>query len=360
MQKNRLLNFIKMLGIFIGATILCWGLDMFKVDVMNFMIIYVLGIMVCSIVIDGFLYSIVISLLSVLGFNFFFTIPRYSFKIDDPKYIVTIVLVVLVGIIVSSIVYKLKNYTRRVNDMKIEQIKLKSEMEKEQIKSTMLRGISHDLRTPLTTIKNGVGFILNSEVPLAEKKELGKRIEQKCDWTIRLMNNLLSLTRINEKNFTVKKNNELVEEIIPEAMRSVEDLIGNRKIHYDIPTELLIVPMDGILIIQVIANILSNAIRYTSDNGNIWIKVWNSGRQSIFRISNDGAPIKEEDLPHIFELYYSTDQKSGNEYGLGLAICKMIIEAHKGTIEARNLNERVVFEFSLPLEEVYNEDFVNM
>ena len=152
------------------------------------------------------IFSIILSILSVMGFNFFFTMPRYSFKIDDPKYIVTIILVVLVGIVVSSIVYKLKSYTRRVNDMKIEQIRLKNEMEKEQIKSTMLTGLSHDLRTPLTTIKNGIDIILDDKVSEADKIELRNKIEQKCDWVIRLMNNLLSLTRINEKNFTVFPN----------------------------------------------------------------------------------------------------------------------------------------------------------
>lgn len=350
MKRKVLIDSLIIIGIFVITTILCFFLDLLHIDVLNFMVIYVLGIMVGSIICDGFIYPIVLSLLSVLGFNFFFTEPRYSFKINDPKYIVTIILVALVGLVVSSIMYKLKSYTKRVNDMKIEQLRLKNEMEKEQIKSTMLRGISHDLRTPLTTIKNGVALILDDNISKSEKGELGTKIAQKCDWTIRLMNNLLSLTRINEQNFTVKKNNELVEEILPEAVRSVEEMLGNRKLHYDIPEELFVVPMDGILIIQVITNILNNAIRYTSDTGNIWFKVWNAGDKAIFRISNDGELIKDEDLPHIFELYYSTDAHSGNEYGLGLAICKMIIEAHKGHIEARNSKDKVIFEFSLPLE----------
>ena len=78
--------------------------------------------------------------------------------------------------------------------------------------------------------------------------------------------------------------------------------------------------MDGILIVQVLFNIISNAIRYTKEDGNIYIKVWNTTKQCVFRISNDGLLINDSDLPHLFELYYSTDRYSGNEYGIGLAI----------------------------------------
>ena len=110
--------------------------------------------------------------------------------------------------------------------------------------------------------------------------------------------------------------------------------------------------MDATLTIQAIGNILNNAVKHTADDGNIWIRVWNTGKNTVFRISNDGSLIREEDLPHIFEMYYTTgDGNRGKDIGLGLAICKLIIAAHGGQISARNTEDgRVLFEFNYPME----------
>ena len=130
-------------------------------------------------------------------------------------------------------------------------------------------------------------------------------------------------------------------------------ILGKRHIHYDMPEEMLVVPMDATLIMQVIGNILSNAVKHTSEDGNIWIKVWDTGKNAVFRIGNDGASIREEDLPHIFEMYYTGGSDRNSEgVGLGLSICKLIVTAHGGQISARNgENGGVIFEFNLPMED---------
>lgn len=143
--------------------------------------------------------------------------------------------------------------------------------------------------------------------------------------------NLLSLSRIDSEKLTVKKTPEALEEVIPQAVRNIRGIIGNRTIHYDMPKELTFLSMDATLTIQVIENILNNAVKHTADDGNIWIRVWNTGKNMIFRISNDGSPIRDEDLPHIFEMYYTAaDGNRGKDIGLGLAICKLIVTAHGG------------------------------
>ena len=153
-------------------------------------------------------------------------------------------------------------------------------------------------------------------------------------------------------NMTVKKSEEAVEEIIPQAVRAVHGSLGNRKIHYDMPDELLLVPMDATLIIQTISNILGNAIKHTNDDGNIWIQVWNSGKNAVFRFSNDGAQIMREDLPHLFDAYYrGADSSQDGGIGLGLSICKLIVTAHGGAISAYNGDGVVTFEFTLPMED---------
>ncbi|MEG1663476.1 MAG: ATP-binding protein, partial [Clostridia bacterium] len=219
--------------------------------------------------------------------------------------------------------------------------------------ATLLRSLSHDLRTPLTTIKEGAELILNNpKIADSDKIEILTDISEKAEWTVRLVENLLSLTRINSDNLTVKKAPEAVEEIIPQAVRTIDGILGRRKIYYGLPKELLLVPMDATLVMQAISNILNNAIKHTADNGNIWINVFSSGKNAVFRISNDGEKIKDADIDHIFEMYFTTgDQKTGSSVGIGLAICKLIISAHGGEIEVRQDENKVTFEFNLPLEE---------
>ena len=259
-----------------------------------------------------------------------------------------------VGLGISAVTFQLKKKMAQINALNLEKIRLKNNADKELLKATLLRSISHDLRTPLTAIKNGAEILRDN--PSLDEKDRGEildDIRSKSDWTIRLVENLLSLTRIDGENLTVKKSFEVLEEILPQAVRNVSGVLGNRKIHYDTPADMMLIPMDGTLIIQVLGNILNNAAKHTDDDGNIWIKVWNTGKNAVFRISNDGPCIREEDLPHLFEMYYTAADSKSEGVGLGLAICKLIITAHGGNISARNADGKAVFEFNLPMEE-YN------
>lgn len=342
-------------GIFAVCTGICYMLDNLNISDLNFIIIYVLGVLITAVCTKGYVYSSLLSLLSVLSYNFFFTVPRYTFHFNDRMYIVTFILMFTVSIIISTITFRLKKRMQQINALNIEKASLRSDAEKEKMKATLLRSISHDLRTPLTTMKNGAEIIKdNPALDTAEKNEILDDIISKANWLVRLVENLLSLSRIDSENLTVKKTAEALEEIVPQAVRNIQGILGNRKIHYDMPQEFLLVPMDATLIIQAIGNILNNAVKHTADDGNIWIRVWNTGENTVFRISNDGTPIKNADLPHIFEMYYTTeDGNRGTDIGLGLAICKLIITVHGGQISARNTDDgRVMFEFNLPAEEI--------
>lgn len=354
-MNNKKIIVLKNTGIlvlcFIVSTLLCFLLDLFKINDLNFIIIYILGILLCAVFTQGYSYSVILSIISVLGYNFFFTIPRYTFEFEDKSYIVTFLLMLIVGVGIATITYQVKRKMFQINELNLEKVKLKGEAEKEQMKATLLRSISHDLRTPLTTMKNGAEVLVENKISEEDKKEIAESIYQKADWTIRLVENLLSLSRIDDQKMTVRKTNEAIEEIIPQAVRNVSGVLGGRKIQYEMPEELILVPMDATLIIQTITNILGNAIKHTNDDGNITIKVWDAGRSIIFRISNDGEKIAKEDLPHIFEAYYIGGDRRGNSVGLGLSICKLIVTAHGGSITARNIEKGVVFEFNLPKED---------
>lgn len=352
--KKQVIYFLEnsglLVAIFAVCTGICFLLDLLKVNDLNFLIIYILGILVNSVFTKGYVYSAILSVLSVLGYNFFFTVPRMTLKINDSGYIATFILMFIVGIGISAVTFQLKKKMSQVNKLSIEKIELKNEADKELQKATLLRSISHDLRTPLTAIKNGAELMIKpNSISEKDKKEILVDIAEKSEWTIRLVENLLLLSRIDSEKLTVKKSPEAVEEVVPQAVGKMKGILGGRKLHYDMTTELLLVPMDAVLIMQVIVNIINNAVKHTKDNGNIWFKVFSTGKNVVFRISNDGEPIKEEDLPHVFEMYYTADKK--NDGGLGLSICEMIVRAHGGEISARCSEERVIFEFILPLEE---------
>lgn len=341
------------LGAFGICTALCFLLDYFNINNLNFLIIYVLGVLITAVFTKGYTYSSVLSAISVFGYNFLFTIPRYTFHFNDKMYLITFILMFAVSIIISTVTFQLKKRMAQINNLNMDRAKLKSDAEKEQLKATLLRSISHDLRTPLTTIKNGAEMVMsNQSIDNEAKAEILGDIIAKADWTVRLVENLLSLSRIDSEHLTVKKSPEAIEEVLPQAVRTVQGILGNRKITFKAPSELMLVPMDATLIIQTIANILNNAVKHTTDNGNIEISVFNSGKNAVFRVANDGNLIRDDDLLHIFEMYYTVgDCTSEKGVGLGLAICKLIIRAHGGHINARNTNDgQVVFEFTLPME----------
>ena len=150
----------------------------------------------------------------------------------------------------SLITARLKKKMAQINALNIEKQQLKSNAEKEQLKATLLRSISHDLRTPLTTMKNGAELLIdNPNIDQSDREEILNDIVAKSAWMVRLVESLLSLSRIDSEKLTVRKSPEALEEIIPQAVRNVQGILGERKIHYDMPSDFLLIPMDATLII---------------------------------------------------------------------------------------------------------------
>lgn len=233
------------------------------------------------------------------------------------------------------------------------QQKAKMDVESEQLRSNLLRAISHDLRTPLAGILGATSTILDNDEILDDvvKKELLQNIYKDTNWLIHTVENILSITKIDEGRIEIKKSMEAVEEIIADTLSRVNKLVGNHIIEVDIPNELILLPMDGILIRQVLLNLVDNGIKYTPEDSKIEIKVWTEFDKVIFEVSDNGNGIPQERIPFIFDRYYTapivTDSgKRGT--GLGLAICKSIIAAHGGEISVdNNASGGATFRFSL-------------
>lgn len=232
----------------------------------------------------------------------------------------------------------------------------KLEFEREQLRSNLLRAISHDLRTPLTGIAGSSNLILSSYDEFSREVmiDLVKEINNDSEWLIRLVENLLSMTRIESGKLEIKKNPEIVEEILSESIQHLKSRLNNHKLTVDIPQDVLFVPMDGKLIEQVIINLVDNAVKYTPEGSVVKIKVYGNKNNVYFEISDNGPGINKNDIDHLFEAFYKGNKNNADSrrgVGLGLAICKSIVLAHGGDIKVRN-NEAggAKFIFTLPVE----------
>lgn len=235
------------------------------------------------------------------------------------------------------------------------------ENEKEKMRSNLLRAISHDLRTPLTSILGASSTVLEQNV-LAKNstcEKLIRDIRDNTHWLIRMVENLLVITRISSDEMQVKKTLEAAEEVAAEAAGIVRKRFPERCIHIHAPDELLMVPMDATLISQVIINLLENAIKNSPTNSLILLNVEHNGTYAQFTISDNGNGIPEHLLDNLFEVHPPQTQPAvdaSRGMGIGLSICKTIVTAHGGTIHGNNRpNGGANFYFRIPLEESKNE-----
>lgn len=239
-----------------------------------------------------------------------------------------------------------------------EQQQIMVENEKEKMRGNLLRAISHDLRTPLTGILGASSVLLedDQQLPSELKKSLLTDMKEDAEWLIRMVENLLSVTRIDEGTMKVKKTPEAVEEVVGAAVGKIRKRFKGQDLVVKVPDDLLLIPMDGTLIEQVLINLIENAIKHARSKEPVMITVKKKPDFAIFEVSDDGIGITKERVPVLFQqLGEARDDvpiDSSRGMGIGLSICKTIVTAHGGTIEAVNKAQGgAVFRFSLPIKE---------
>ncbi len=228
----------------------------------------------------------------------------------------------------------------------------------EQLRANLLRAISHDLRTPLTSISGNAGNLLTDYDKLDEETrvQVFTDIFDDSQWLISLVENLLSVTRIEEGRMNINMSVQLMDEVIDEAMKHINRKGCEHSISVDYKAELLLACMDAKLIIQVVINLVDNAIKYTPTGSDIRITAENKDGFVSVSVADNGNGIPDNIKPHVFEMFYTGDNKIGDSrrsLGLGLALCKSIVNAHGGEITLTNNEPHgSIFTFTIPSGEV--------
>lgn len=243
-----------------------------------------------------------------------------------------------------------------------EKVNVEMEARQERLRANLLRAISHDLRTPLTSISGNAGVLMEKDISLGEEKkqELYRSIYDDSMWLVNLTENLLSITRIENGTMHLQMNTELVEDVFEEALQHLDRQAKEHEISVELPDDLLMAEMDVRLIIQVIINIVNNAVKYTPPGSHIVLRAEKKEQMAVIRISDDGPGIPDEGKDHLFDMFYTASKgKSDNRRGLGLGLnlCRSIVMAHGGQISVEdNRPHGSVFTFTLPLKEVEVQD----
>ena len=237
-----------------------------------------------------------------------------------------------------------------------EEAKLQAEHEK--FRATLLRSISHDLRTPLTTISGNASILLTNheELDAFTKQHMYQDIYDDSTWLHNLVENLLSVTKIEDGGMELNMQSQLVEEIVSEAIQHTNRSSTDHIITVFHENDLLLAQCDARLIVQVIINLVDNAIKYTPAGSHIKISTKQEDNNVIFSVADNGLGVPDSEKEHIFQMFYTgtaVTADSRRSIGLGLSLCRSIINAHGGEITiSDNTPQGAVFTFTVPTGEV--------
>lgn len=460
-------NTVSVVTIWVLSTMLAVLLNSMNVRIENLLLIYVVGVVLCSVETRSLLWGIGSSMIFLFTFNFLFTVPKFTFHMNDVNDVISLAIFIIVAFIVASLTVKLQKQmdiaNRRVDvagklnqigsgflniagipalvdysresleklmgkrvgvlirgkenqefadnkaewcfqnvkecghgksrfgeadslyipihnssriygvlvlggmtgelekeervclDTVIAQITLvlqreemgeekeavRVQIEKERLKSMLLRSISHDLRTPLTGIAGSANF-LRDNYELIDQETMTSMLADICndaEWLNSMVENLLNMTRIQEGRLDLHQKMEVVDDLISAAVTLVSKRLGNHRLETSMPAEIVLVPVDGRLFIQVLVNLMDNAIRHSGEKTEIRVSARLEGEKVCFLVEDDGIGIAKEHQEKLFDSFFTTAYKNGDKQrgvGLGLGICKAIVEAHGGSIVVYN------------------------
>ncbi len=317
-------------------------------------LIFVLVVLVVSLMTDGYFYGLLSAIFGVFAVNWAFTYPYLKMDFSIYGYPLTFVTMLAVGFAVSTL-------TGRVR----EQEKIRMESEREKMRANLLRAVSHDLRTPLTAISGSISALLDEDCGFSDeqRRELLADARDDANWLCRMVENLLSITRISGDDVPgLVKDKEVVEEVVSEAVINFRKRNPGVEVSVSVPDTLLFVPMDPMLIEQVLINLMDNAVTHGGSTTKISIIVNSDDRFARVRVADNGKGIDMRMIDHLFDgslpLSGGKSADKSRNMGILISVCKAIVAAHGGTIFAQNRpGSGAEFIFTLKLEEGKNDEY---
>lgn len=321
--------------------------------------VFVLAVLLVSRYTSGYVYGIIASVIAVIGVNYVFTYPYFHFNFSMTGYPLTFLCMFIASLLTSTM-------TSRVRAGE----KARREGDREKMRANLLRAVSHDFRTPLTSIIGSVNAVLDNGDTISEedKTRLLSDARSEAEWLVHMVENLLSITRIQaDPEAELHKEPQVVEEVLWEAVSRFRKQFGSFRVDISVPEEVLVLPMDAVLIEQVVLNLLMNAAVHGRTATSAELSVTTDPNWAIFSVKDNGEGISPEKMPSLFEGYGTkVAEESGpiRSMGIGLSVCRTIIQTHGGNMSARNVpGGGACITFTLPLEselvgeeEVYGDE----
>jgi two-component system, OmpR family, sensor histidine kinase KdpD len=313
-------------------------------DLANLIMVYLVGNVVVA-TRYGRGPSVLAAILSVLVFDFFFVPPYLNFEPNDAGYIVTVVVMLLVALTISNMTIRIKEQAAAVRERE-------RRIEAERMRTSLLSSVSHDIRTPLASIMGATSGLLRHKDQLdTHAYELAQIAHEESERLNRWVGNLLQMTRLESGNVQLEKEWQPLEEVVGTTLLRLGERLAGHQLKPDLPDDLPLVLIDSVLIEQVLVNLLENADKYTPAGSPIDLSARADGQNVIVEVADRGPGLPPGEEGRIFDKFYRIRPTATGGIGLGLTICRAIVEAHGGRIRAANrTGGGAVFRFTLPLE----------
>jgi two-component system sensor histidine kinase KdpD len=325
----------------------------------NLIMVYLLGVMWVAVAL-GRGPAVVAAILSVAAFDFFFVPPHLTFAVADSQYLFTVFVMLAAAMLIGTLAARLRAQVHAARALARERVRLAKEAEAarlqgetERMRSALLSSVSHDLRTPLAVITGATSTLLEQEGVLdeEERRDLLRTAADEAGRLNRLVGNLLAMTRLEAGAVEVRREWHSLEDLIGAALHRLEPFADGRAFTVHVPDDLPLVPVDDVLIEQVLFNLAENALKHGGSPAPIAIGARHSGSDVEVSVADRGPGLPPGAGERLFEKFYRGESARRSEgAGLGLAICRGIVEAHGGVIRAaEEPGGGARFTFTLPL-----------
>ena len=349
-MKQHFFKYIRNTAITAGfiavAMCICVIMHQANANAGNAHLIFVLAVLMISRFTEGYLWGVIASVTAVFAVNYMFTYPYFHFNLKITGYLLTFMVNLAVSLIVSVMNTRIK-----------QQESIRITAERERLRADLFRSVSHDLRTPLTSIIGSTSAVLENDIPAEKQLELIADVNTEAQWLLRMVENLLAVTRVSQNAQPLRLQTEVVEEVIADSVIKFRKHFSDINVEKNAPDDILFADMEPVLIGQVLTNLLENAAYHGGDVDTITITLNHSGGYISIEVNDNGCGISPDLLSKIFTENEVSARRRGADarkgMGIGLSVCMSIVKAHGGTMSATNIpGSGASFIFKLPEKEI--------